>query len=46
MSVRDDEATRQWGLKVGAVDLLRKPVSHEALLNAVHVALATEQSLR
>ena len=36
---RDDEATRQRALDGGAVDLLRKPIRRQALLNAVHVAL-------
>ena len=39
MTARDDDATRQHAMKDGAVDLLRKPVRREALLNAVHLAI-------
>ena len=39
ITARDDEATRQRALDGGAVDLLRKPIRRQALLNAVHVAL-------
>ena len=36
-----DEATRRQALRLGAVDILRKPFSDEALLDAVRLAVET-----
>jgi FixJ family two-component response regulator len=43
ITAHGDESMRTRALKDGAVDFLQKPVSREALLNAVHSALGASR---